>query len=289
LPRKVSDIHRSFTSSATAAAAALLLLATFATFAAFAAAAAAATFPVFPHKHQSSVQVGVRQVTNSSSCLSCCLVCNEPTSLGFPIGKEHHICMRDFASLAHVVLQVLPGYVPRKISDVDSVAAAAAAAASSLACTCTLAVFTDKNQAIPKLSISKLIDGRSGFTLVGVLNNCSSGRSTIRIGQYICELNFTGLAHVILQILPSHTPREIANKDPLLRTAGKSRRAFVASAFPLPARRVWSGSLATSCAAFSASRSHFPSLTAASFPTAFPTALSFATLAAGSALRRDLL
>ena len=130
----------------------------------------------------------------------------------------------------HVILQILPGHVPAKISDVDtsalvlgtgnkSTTTGTAGSATLLlgvvsAAGGTLAVLADEDLAAHELGIVEGEDGTLGTLGGGELHDSASLGPAVGGGQDVGPGDLAaGALHVVLEVGPGDIPAEVANVD----------------------------------------------------------------------------
>ena len=153
-----------------------------------------------------------------------------PTKGGKRMPKDKAATITKLRNNLHVILQILPGNVPAKISDVDtsalvlgtgnkSTTTGTAGSATLLlgvvsAAGGTLAVLTDEDLAAHELGIVEGEDGTLGALGGGELHDSASLGPAVGGGQDVGPGDLAaGALHVVLEVGPGDVPAEVANVD----------------------------------------------------------------------------
>ena len=170
-----------------------------------------------------ALQEGVVHFPNGSRASSRVLVLHDGVALGSSVSIGRDVDVDHVASLSHVVLQVLPGDLRGQVAHVHSGVLASSAAASGA----SLSVLSDEDGSAHEVGVVQGVDGGLSLLFRGELDHTAASRPAVVLGEHVGSDHVASLSHVILQVLPSHVPGQVAHVHS--SALGAAGRALAAS------------------------------------------------------------
>mmetsp|Transcript_30732 Transcript_30732/g.92048 ORF Transcript_30732/g.92048 Transcript_30732/m.92048 type:complete len:225 (-) Transcript_30732:682-1356(-) len=179
-----------------------------------------ALLAVFPDKDGAASQHGVLELADSAGRLLGALVANDTTPLGTSVFSLEDVRLINISSLAHVILQILPTRLVCEVPNINRCAPSTTASlepsedststTTTTSSTSSLPVLTDKYHSSLQLSVCKCADGLLSLRGRGKLDDTTSLGAPVMLLHHFGEDHLASITHVILEILPSHVPRQVS-------------------------------------------------------------------------------
>mmetsp|Transcript_27540 Transcript_27540/g.58092 ORF Transcript_27540/g.58092 Transcript_27540/m.58092 type:complete len:459 (+) Transcript_27540:743-2119(+) len=213
------------------------------------AVSVSALLAVFANEDGTSIELSVLKFADGARGFLGFLVEDNSAAFGAAVVSLENVGLVNVSGSAHVILEILPTRLVGEISDVDGQVSGVvvppvvmvlgpptpASSSSSAAATGLLAILPDENHASLQLRVRQLLDGLLGPLGSGEFHDSTALRAAVVIGHDLGVTDIAGGAHVVLQILPRHIPREVSDVDPLGLIVVLSSLSFL-SASPSAAR-----------------------------------------------------
>ena len=172
---------------------------------------------------------------------------DEAAALRAAILLHHDVGVQHGADLLAQVLQVLPSRVVRKVAHVHRRGAAAPAAALAAAAAARrVAVLSHEDIAAVDLCVVKLVDSPVGIFCVLKSHKPAPLGAAIRLLHHVSVQHRPDSLEMILEVLPAHCPRQVADVDVLAAAAlAAAAESATLTTTAAAAFAVWTRSRAT--------------------------------------------
>mmetsp|Transcript_4587 Transcript_4587/g.10177 ORF Transcript_4587/g.10177 Transcript_4587/m.10177 type:complete len:423 (+) Transcript_4587:375-1643(+) len=176
----------------------------------------ASLLTILPHKDHPSLQLGICQLSDRLLRPSSGSELHNTTSLGATIVISHDLRVGNISNCTHVIFEILPSHIPGKISDVNTLGlsvlvASAPSSASTTATRSLLPILPHKNLPPRQLTVIQLLHSPRSLLGGRILHNPTPLRPSIVSLHNVRSEDISTCLHMIFEITPSRTPREVAH------------------------------------------------------------------------------